>query len=157
MGTNIEQQYDKIYRYCYFKLNNAHLAEDITQETFLRFFESDDYKDVGRPLAYLYKIASNLCIDEYRKKKTDYISDDELFAEMSDKLVANPFEQEVVDRITIKEAMDGLTKKQQEMLLLRYVNGVPLSVLCSMYGKSRFALYREFAKITKYLERRISK
>lgn len=32
---NIEKQYDKIYRYCYFKLHNRHTAEDITQETFL--------------------------------------------------------------------------------------------------------------------------
>ncbi len=157
VGINIEKQYDKIYRYCYFKLNNAHLAEDITQETFLRFLESDSYKDAGRPLAYLYKIASNLCIDEYRKKKPSYIADDELFTEISDKLVVNPFEQEIVDRITIKEAMDELTKEQKEMLLLRYVNDVPVSVLCGMYGKSRFALYREFAKITKCLERRISK
>ena len=51
---DIEEQYDKIYRYCYFRLKNQHLAEDITQETFLRFFESSSYKDTGRPLAYFF-------------------------------------------------------------------------------------------------------
>jgi len=30
-----EEQYDKIYRYCYFKLHSRELAEDVTQETFL--------------------------------------------------------------------------------------------------------------------------
>ena len=40
---DIEEQYDKIYRYCYFKLSNQQLAEDITQETFLRFLESNTY------------------------------------------------------------------------------------------------------------------
>lgn len=35
----IKEQYDKIYRYCYFKLHNRELAEDITQETFLRYLE----------------------------------------------------------------------------------------------------------------------
>ena len=35
---DIEEQYDKIYRYCYFKLYDTQLAQDITQETFLRFY-----------------------------------------------------------------------------------------------------------------------
>ena len=34
----IEEQYDKIYRYCYFKLQKREIAEDITQETFARLF-----------------------------------------------------------------------------------------------------------------------
>ena len=67
MSINIEEQYDKIYRYCYFRVKNQHTAEDITQETFLRFFESSSYKDTGRPLAYLYTIARNLCMEEFRK------------------------------------------------------------------------------------------
>ncbi len=37
---DLEEQYDKIYRYCYFKVRRRETAEDITQETFLRFFES---------------------------------------------------------------------------------------------------------------------
>ena len=35
----IQNQNEKIYRYCYFKLHNRELAEDITQETFLRYLE----------------------------------------------------------------------------------------------------------------------
>lgn len=31
-GPDLEEQYDKIYRYCYFKLHDADLAEDIRQE-----------------------------------------------------------------------------------------------------------------------------
>lgn len=30
---DIEEQYDKIYRYCYFKIFDKQLAQDITQET----------------------------------------------------------------------------------------------------------------------------
>ena len=33
---DLEEQYDKIYRYCYYRVKDAHLAEDLTQETFLR-------------------------------------------------------------------------------------------------------------------------
>lgn len=40
----LEEQYDKIYRYCYFKLQHVQKAEDITQETFLRYLESKRYQ-----------------------------------------------------------------------------------------------------------------
>ena len=39
MHTDLDEQYDKIYRYCYMKLRHQQTAEDITQETFLRFLE----------------------------------------------------------------------------------------------------------------------
>lgn len=144
---DIEEQYDKIYRYCYFKLKNQHLSEDITQETFLRFFESSSYKDTGRPLAYLYTVARNLCVDEFRKAPLE---------ELKEEVLQNGFEDVVVERENLKQAMEALTKEEQELLLLRYVNEVPFSDLSKLYGKSRFALYRELSKITNILERRIS-
>lgn len=147
MRIDIEEQYDKIYRYCYFKLKNQHLAEDITQETFLRFFECGSYKDAGRPLAYLYTVARNLCIDEFRKAHTE-----ELTEEIADK----GFEDTLIEKEALTQAMKALEKKEQELLLLRYVNELSFADLCKMYGKSRFALHRELSKIVKKLERRIS-
>ena len=57
MGLDIDQHYEKIYKYCYFRLHSRDLAEDITQETFLRFFTSDTYRDTGQALQYLYTVA----------------------------------------------------------------------------------------------------
>lgn len=147
MSIDINEQYDKIYRYIYFRLKNQHLAEDLTQETFLKFFESSSYKDAGRPLAYLYTIARNLCIDEFRKVSTE---------ELKEEIVQEGFEDEVVERQNLQQAMETLSKEEQELLLLRYVNEVAFSDLCRLYGKSRFALHRELSKITGKLERRIS-
>ena len=147
MSIDINEQYDKIYRYIYFRLKNQHLAEDLTQETFLRFLEISSYKDTGRPLAYLYTIARNLCIDEFRKVSTE---------ELKEEIVQEGFEDEVVERQNLQQAMETLSKEEQELLLLRYVNEVAFSDLCRLYGKSRFALHRELVKITGKLERRIS-
>ena len=147
MHIDIDEQYDKVYRYCYFRVKNQHLAEDITQETFLRFFESNSYKDTGRPLAYLYTVARNLCIDEFRKVHTE---------ELKEEIVQNGFEDAVVEKENLQQAMETLTKEEQELLLLRYVNEVSLADISKMYGKSRFALYREISKITSKLERKIS-
>ena len=147
MSIDIHEQYDKIYRYCYFRVKNQHLAEDLTQETFLRFFESCSYKDTGRPLAYLYTIARNLCIEEFRRVPTE---------ELKEEIVQAGFEEEVIEKQNLHQAMETLTKEEQELLLLRYVNDVAFVDLCRLYGKSRFALYRELSKITGKLERRIS-
>ncbi len=147
MHIDIDEQYDKVYRYCCFRVKNQHLAEDITQETFLRFFESSSYRDTGRPLAYLYTVARNLCIDEFRKVHTE---------ELKEEIVQNGFEDAVVEKENLHQAMATLSKEEQELILLRYVNDVSFADLSKMYGKSRFALYRELSKITSKLERRIS-
>lgn len=62
---DMEEQYDKIYRYCYFRLRSRQTAEDITQETFLRYLEKYQGSTAGQALKCLYTIARNLCVDEY--------------------------------------------------------------------------------------------
>ena len=38
---DIEEQYDKIFHYCYYRIRDKNVAEDITQEVFLRFYNSN--------------------------------------------------------------------------------------------------------------------
>ena len=47
MRADMDEQYDKIYRYCYMKLKHRQAAEDVTQEAFLRFLENNTYKAVS--------------------------------------------------------------------------------------------------------------
>ena len=62
---NLEDQYDRIFKYLYFRLHDRHIAEDLTQEAFLRFLLSRTYRDENRQLQYLYTIARNLCNQHY--------------------------------------------------------------------------------------------
>ena len=61
---DLKEQYEKLLKYCYMKMKDRNLAEDIVQETFLRFWQSKSYRDTGKEMAYLYTIARNLCMDE---------------------------------------------------------------------------------------------
>ena len=61
MSIEIGEQYEKIYRYCYLRVHHREIAEDLTQETFLRFLERPQYHDQEKALRYLYVIAKNLC------------------------------------------------------------------------------------------------
>ena len=148
MSLNLEEQYDKIYRYCYFRLHQREIAEDITQETFLRFLESDGYVNKGQSLQYLYTIARNLCVDEYRKPKTEFL--DEEVIESFD-------EEEMITQISIRIALSELDEIDRELLLLRYANDVPVSVISKFYGISRFAVYRKLLQATKNLKSKLGK
>jgi RNA polymerase sigma-70 factor (ECF subfamily) len=57
-------------------LGNAHEAEDIAQEAFIRAFVNIHTYDMNKKFStWLYRIATNLSIDRIRKKKPDYYLD----------------------------------------------------------------------------------
>ena len=110
---DIEQQYDKLLRYCYMKLRDRALAEDLTQETFIKFFESKDYHSIGKEMAYLYTIARNLCIDYFRKHKDELIED--LPTKIQEMPESRDKVEDIVDRISIEQALDSLTADEREL------------------------------------------
>ena len=147
---DIEEQYDKIYRYCYFKIFDKQLAQDITQETFLRFYKQELHLDNGKYLAYLYTIARNLCIDEFRKKTVDSLEDFE------EEVIYDPCE-EWIDNLTLRSIIGKLPQEDQELIFLRYVNEMPITSICSIMGISRFAIYRKLSKSLKWLKNELRK
>ncbi len=161
-AEEIRKQYHKIYRYCYFKLQKQEIAEDITQETFLRFLESKDYHNEGKVLQYLYTIARNLCIDEFRKKK--YQSFEEGFDKTKSMensphsgAASSDMEERIITSMTVRAALNELEEEEREMVLLRYVNEVPVSVICSMYRMSRFSCYRKLKRTLKTLKKALDR
>lgn len=161
-AIDYEEQYDKIYRYCYFKVHRRELAEDITQEAFLRFLESKSYQNTGKPLQYLYTVARNLCIDEHRKKQCEPLTDEavEGLSSMAGNTGSCPggsLEGQVVVSMALQEALGELTEEDRELILLRYVNEVPVTVICKLFGLSRFAVYRRTRGILEVLKDKLGK
>ena len=52
-------------------------------------------------------------------------------------------EETLITSLTVRTALSKLAPDEQELLLLRYVNEVPVSALGKIYGLSRFAIYRK--------------
>ena len=140
MALDIEEQYEKIYRYCFYRLRDREQAEDVTQEAFLRWLASDTYRDTGQVLQYLYTIARNLCTDEYRRSAPEpYPAGPP--CQKADPLLS----------IALRAELDKLDTEDRELILLRYVNEVPVKVLCGLYQQSRFSLHRRMKRILKVL------
>ena len=131
---DLENAYEKIYRYVYFRIKNQTLAEDITQETFLRFI-SQKGNIHNYEMKYLYTIARNLCIDEYRKVKLEPLPED------YEETVGNADEL-FEERLVVRQVLAGLPLMDQELLLLRHVNGESVGTISKALGISRFTLYR---------------
>jgi len=135
MSINLQDLYDKIYKYCYFKVRNKETAEDLTQETFLKYFNQKSYIDRGKPLAYLSTIAKNLCIDFYRKNnRNEYLN-----VEISVNDDVSKFES----NFAIKQAVAELPIELQELLLLRFANGLSINEIANIMKFSRFSVYRK--------------
>ena len=137
---DLEEQYDKIYRFCYYRTLNKETAEDLTQETFLRYLRSN-YHEQGMEIRYLYTIARNLCVDESRKQKTEALPKD-----ISDK---EDFSEAVIENIQIRNALMKLTEDERDLIIMRYVNEESLSDISKITGLSRFAVYRKLIRVKK--------
>ena len=139
VSVDLKEQYDKIFRYCYFKVRDKSLAEDLTQETFLRFLEIRQKQDIKKELHYLYTVAGNLCTDSYRRKSTEELTDD--IPDDSD------HEDDILTGVALSGAMRKLSTEDREIIMLRYINEVPVGTLSKMYGVSRFSMSRRISRI----------
>lgn len=146
---DIDEQYDKIYRFCYLRLKHRETAEDITQETFLRYLEHPQYHSLDKTLQILYTIAENLCKDQFRKKTELEISD----TDPSDENI----EDSVLSELSLKQALNKLNDTDREIILLRYINDVPVNVIGKLYDMSRFAVNRRIKRILEFLHNDLGK
>jgi RNA polymerase sigma-70 factor (ECF subfamily) len=132
----VEYYKDKIYQLCYRMLGNAHEAEDMAQEAFLRAYVNIDSYDIKRKFStWLYRIATNLCIDRIRKKKPDYFLDAEVAGteglNMYSQIAADgEFPEESVEKLELHEYVQQqiaqLPEKYRTVIILKYVDELPL-------------------------------
>lgn len=147
---NIEEQYDKIFRYCYFKIYDKQLAEDITQETFYRFLKQNYRIDKNKELPCLYTIARNLCVDAFRCQTGESLEQNQ------EEPIYDPFGK-WADDFTLHSIIARLPEDEQELLLLRYANELSVTSICKITGLSRFAVYRRISNILKRLKETLRK
>ena len=147
---DIEEQYDKIYRYCYFKMYDVQIAQDITQETFLRFCKQGLNLGSDKELPYLYTIAKNLCIDHFRKRTLESLE------EITEEVIDDPTEN-LISNLTLRMTISKLPSDERELIFLRYVNEISIATICKITGLSRFAVYRRLSKSLKWLKEELKK
>lgn len=137
----ISAHYNDIYKFCCWKTHNHIQAQDITQDTFIRFMNSvDSFADIKKPKALLYTIAKNLCLNWLNTKQPLSLD----AQESPDTPAEDDFANESVQKICLSDAVSTLPDDQQEILLLRYGQDLKVSEIAEILGLSRFqVMYRE--------------
>lgn len=128
----VHTYYEEILKYCSYHCSDTSYAEDLTQETFLRFFEKlSDYRHIGKTRNYLYTIAGNLCKDYYKKKRVGLM--EERYAEEQISLQKAETE-DVLDKVTIQAALNDLPEELREVTILYYFQELRLAEISDMLG-----------------------
>ncbi|MBS4179101.1 RNA polymerase sigma factor SigW [Lederbergia citrea] len=135
-GEIVELYKNKVFQLCFRMLGNRHEAEDIAQEAFVRAYVNIHSFTQGRKFStWLYRIATNLCIDRIRKKKPDYFLDAEvagtdgltMYSQIAaegkspDSEVETMELQEIVQREILR-----LPDKYRIVIILRYIDELSL-------------------------------
>lgn len=110
----VKKYYPDILKYCQTHVSDRGHAEDLTQDTFARFFRSfSHYRHFGKAANYLYTIASHVCRDYYRQIKE--IPFDAL-PDATGQPAPSPENQ-----ITAKLALDSLPPELKETAILYFL------------------------------------
>ena len=127
---------DKIFHLSYRILGNVQEAEDIVQETFLRVFRNLHRYDENQKFStWIYRIATNQCIDRIRKRKHNYSLDAEIMdGEGSDWYSMLPAYEETPEskllvaetKQEIQKAIYALPAKYKTVIILRYLHDLSL-------------------------------
>ena len=112
----VEKYYSSIYQYCFLHTRNQEYAEDIVQETFLRFFGVlMSGAEVGKAKSYLYSIAGNIIKNIYKKKK-------EILIDQLPDIEENLTDVEI--RLDVERALDQLPEEIKETVILFFFQGL---------------------------------
>lgn len=135
-----EANLDRVFRYFYYRLGDRHEAEDLTEQVFLKAWQSiKTYNDRGLPFfAWLSRIAHNLLID-HRRVRREAVSIDEAI-DVRDG--SNGPEEEAsrkADAAELAEAISQLTDVEQSVLVLRFIEDLDHRTVAGIVNKSEVA------------------
>lgn len=129
---------DKIYRFCFIKVNSREIAEDIASETFLRYWEALNKKgrEIDNYQAFVFSIARNLVIDHYRQKgKAQLVSADDIpIVDTEIDLVGTSFINS--DMAQARLAISKLNSDYQDVIIWHYLDDLTISEIARAMNKS---------------------
>jgi RNA polymerase sigma-70 factor (ECF subfamily) len=138
---------EKIYRFLYFRTLQKEVAEDITSQVFLKAMDKikSFNADKGTFQAWLYQIARNLLIDEYRRKKpTDNI---DAHYDIADNTDLETETQTKFSNEALQKLLQELPEESQELVTMRLWDELTYSEIAMVTGKTEGSLKMQFSRI----------
>ncbi len=146
--------HDRIRRYILGMVRDAGEAEDLTQETFLRAHSRlDTLRDPNAARGWLYRVATNACLDHLRRRVPEVPMDGE-------RASAAPSAQEMTERketsACVQRCLDFLSDRYRAVLLLHEIHGLTAPEIAELLGVEtgavKIRLHRARRKLQQLME-----
>ena len=134
---------ERIYRYVFYQVKDKSTAEDITEEIFVKAWKAiNSCKGRGQTFSsWLYRIARNHVIDNLRRlQKRQSVEQSVEIEKMAE--IGDP-ETEIeggLERQELLKSIDGLPKNQQQVIILKFIEGLDNHEIGQVMGKSQGAI-----------------
>ena len=132
--------YQRIYRYIYCYLGRADAAEDLAANVFTRLLNAARNGNSPRSnlSAWLYRVAHNLVVDSFRRKPTQDLELGE-WLDSGEPDLTHTVEQNLqLERV--RAALKQLTEIQQQVIVLKFLEGMDSREAAAILGKSEGAV-----------------
>jgi RNA polymerase sigma-70 factor, ECF subfamily len=132
--TALYRQYGAvIYARCVKLLNDRVAAEDATQETFMRVHRHlDRVPDSREALFWIYRVATNYCLNEIRNRKHR----PQVHAEVPE-VAGESLEQILADRDLVQRLVQRSPEKLRAPAWLHHIDGLDQGEVARVLGASR--------------------
>jgi RNA polymerase sigma-70 factor (ECF subfamily) len=116
-----------LHRYAARTLGNAAAADDVVQETYVRAICADSLPvDQAQARAYLFKVASNLIVDLWRRNKRE--------RDAADTIETAAYDADANLRLDVNAMMARLRLPERQLLWLAYVEGADHAAIADVLG-----------------------
>lgn len=148
----ILQYYDEIFRYIIRMGCSVEGAKDITQDVFIVMMKSlPKYKEQGNFRAWLYKIAHNQTMNEFRRKNREIAK----LTRQDNDLVMQDFSEDTANKEFVQVLLNQLPAKQRDVLILKYYHGFKSNEIAKITGSTlpavKSRLFQALQKLRKYV------
>lgn len=136
-----------VYGFVISIMKNKVEAEDIFQDVYVKIYENaNTYKQKGKPMAWVFTIAKNLCYMRFRRQK-DIVN----LEDIQELWVEN---ENVEDRIILEKAFTVITDEERQIIFLHVLSGMkhreiakildmPIATVLSKYHRAMKKLRKE--------------
>lgn len=155
----MQQLYERyaqaIYRFCYRRLGEIEAAQDAMHDVFVQVWRSIttiEYRGEPAFVSWMYTIANNTVINVFRKRKNvQHVSLDEA----ENRATASDHARTIIDRMELQEAIAQLTADQQQVIALKFFNGLSNGEIAAILGRNEGAIkalqHRALARLSAIL------
>ena len=146
-----EQQKTKVYRLVLSMTGDSYLAEDITQETFLRVQEKAwAYHDDISETAWIVTIARNMTYDILRRRSREIVNGEAI---SPDAFVSLDTDEQ--SNLMFLDLIKDLSQQEKEIICLRILANLPWHEIGQIIGQSADTSRKRYARSLKKLYSRL--